>query len=198
MKGLTEKQRKIVDFIEDFMNSARMAPTIYEIAEHFQIKTSTVFAHIRALQKKNYLSRSSKARSISLTRPRKKQKMPVGLQSIPLVNDSTHKELLCDSKLFRHFDNDRSVFAMHVKGSDLISSGILDGDIVILKSQPLTISSGDIVLTEVDGENVLRTCYPVGTDTYELRAGNIDSKAMTAKKENFRVKGVVIGLQRSM
>ena len=69
---------------------------------------------------------------------------------------------------------------------------------MILKSQPLTISSGDIVLTEVDGENVLRTCYPVGTDTYELRAGNIDSKAMTAKKENFRVKGVVIGLQRSM
>ncbi len=198
MKGLTEKQRKIVDFIEDFMNSTRMAPTIYEIAEHFHIKTSTVFAHIRALQKKNYLSRSSKARSISLTKPRKKAKIPIGLQSVPLIDDHVNKELFCDSKLFRHFDNDRSIFAMHVKGTDMMASGILDGDIVILKSQPAVISSGDIVLTEVDGENVLRSCYPVGPDSYELRAGNIDSKAMTAKKENFHVKGVVIGLQRSL
>ncbi len=78
----------------------------------------------------------------------------------------------------------------------MVSAGILDGDIVILKSHPAYIASGDIVLTEVNGENVLRTCYPVGQDSYELRAGNIASKAMTAKKADFHVKGVVIGLQR--
>ena len=70
MKGLTGKQKKIVEFIEDFNRTMGMAPTIYEIAEHFGIKTSTVFAHIRALQKKNILHRSSKARSISLAHPK--------------------------------------------------------------------------------------------------------------------------------
>ena len=67
MKGLTDKQRNILDFIEDFMEVNMMAPTVYEIAEHFGIKTSTVFAHVRSLQKKNFLTRSSKARSMFCT-----------------------------------------------------------------------------------------------------------------------------------
>ena len=83
MKGLTQKQKNIIEFINEFMTTQEMAPTIYEIAEHFHIKTSTVFAHIRALQKKNYLTRSSKARSISLSHPKKRSRFPAGVQSIP-------------------------------------------------------------------------------------------------------------------
>ena len=74
MKGLTEKQKNMIDFIEEFVNANGMAPTIYEIAENFGIKTSTVFAHIRALQKKSILTRSSKARSISLNKLKRKNK----------------------------------------------------------------------------------------------------------------------------
>ena len=81
MKGLTQKQKNIIEFINEFMTTQEMAPTIYEIAEHFHIKTSTVFAHIRALQKKNYLTRSSKARSISLSHPKKRSRFPAGVQS---------------------------------------------------------------------------------------------------------------------
>ena len=65
MKNLTEKQKSIIDFIDDFIDRENMAPTVYEIADHFGIKTSTVFAHLKALQRKNQISRSSKARSIS-------------------------------------------------------------------------------------------------------------------------------------
>ena len=73
MKNLTEKQKSIIDFIDDFIDRENMAPTVYEIADHFGIKTSTVFAHLKALQRKNQISRSSKARSISL--PGKKPAM---------------------------------------------------------------------------------------------------------------------------
>ena len=45
MKTLTEKQKDILNFIEDFMEKDAMAPTVYEIADFFKIKTSTVFAH---------------------------------------------------------------------------------------------------------------------------------------------------------
>ena len=93
MKGLTDKQKGMIEFIEEFMNTTGMAPTIYEIAEHFRIKTSTVFAHIRALQKKGFLSRSSKARSISLVRPRRKQRIPVGVQAIPVLGRPAESRL---------------------------------------------------------------------------------------------------------
>ena len=35
MKGLTQKQKNIIEFINEFMTAQEMAPTIYEIAEHF-------------------------------------------------------------------------------------------------------------------------------------------------------------------
>lgn len=86
MKTLTEKQKNILEFIEEFLDREGMAPTVYEIAAHFDIKTSTVFAHLRALQRKKQLSRSSKARSISLiNRPNSRNKVPQGALLIPLL-----------------------------------------------------------------------------------------------------------------
>ena len=69
MKTLTEKQKNILDFIEDFLEREGMAPTVYEIADNFDIKTSTVFAHLRALQRKKQLSRSSKASWLPVEAP---------------------------------------------------------------------------------------------------------------------------------
>ena len=106
MKGLTDKQRNILEFISDFMEANVMAPTVYEIAEHFNIKTSTVFAHLRSLQKKNYLKRSSKARSISLSKPRRKSRCPNGLRSVPLLEklddlSIIRKKAFCDPRRSR-------------------------------------------------------------------------------------------------
>ena len=85
MKGLTEKQRYMLDFIESFQEKEGMSPTVYEIAEQFKIKTSTVFAHIRALQRKNFLVRSSKARSIALTKPKRKPRHMSFVLPVPLL-----------------------------------------------------------------------------------------------------------------
>ena len=56
MKELTAKQKNILDYIEDFIEQEGMAPTVYEIADFFKIKTSTVFAHLRALQRKSHIT----------------------------------------------------------------------------------------------------------------------------------------------
>ena len=196
MKGLTEKQRNMVEFIEDFMSTVGMAPTIYEIAEHFKIKTSTVFAHVRALQKKGVLTRSSKARSISLNKPRRKNKMPSGVQSIPVVGENA-RDVFCDSKVFRRITSSgKDLFAMHVKGSDLHDFGILDGDIVILKSHPVNISNGDIVLTEMNGHDVFRSCRTLDNGIVKMMGAGKD--APYVRLDEFPVKGLVIGLQRSI
>ena len=83
----------LIDFIEEFVNVNGMAPTIYEIAENFGIKTSTVFAHIRALQKKSILTRSSKARSIKLLspdgKPEKLARRNSNAVAIPVIENFT-------------------------------------------------------------------------------------------------------------
>jgi repressor LexA len=189
MKGLTQKQKNIIEFINEFMTTQEMAPTIYEIAEHFHIKTSTVFAHIRALQKKNYLTRSSKARSISLSHPKKRSRFPAGVQSIPFhcigeasAAEPGDKTLVCDVTRLLDSPAKENLYAVHVHGSDLNDSGIFDGDILIVKSNPETVSGEDIVVAEENGREILK------------QAKDAIINGTLADAPN--VKGVVVGLQR--
>lgn len=76
MKLKTEKQQKLLQYIAEFIQENGMAPSVYEIAEKFGIKTSTVFAHLRACQNKGYLTRSGKARSIRIIDPEMKASAP--------------------------------------------------------------------------------------------------------------------------
>ena len=189
MKGLTQKQKNIIEFINEFMTTQEMAPTIYEIAEHFHIKTSTVFAHIRALQKKNYLTRSSKARSISLSHPKKRSRFPAGVQSIPFhcigeasAAEPGEKTLVCDVTRLLDSPAKENLYAVHVHGSDLNGSGIFDGDILIVKSNPETVSGEDIVVAEENGREILK----------QAKDAIINGTLSDAPN----VKGVVVGLQR--
>lgn len=187
MKGLTQKQKNIIEFINDFMNRQEMAPTIYEIAEHFKIKTSTVFAHIRALQKKSCLTRSSKARSICLTHPRTRTRFPAGVHSIPFHGASDSKQergLVCDAAAFSSLaDSAGDFYAMRVEDAGLTNRGIFSGDILIVKEHPASVGNDDIVVTEVDGRDVLRQAK----ESILNSPAGLDATGF---------KGVVVGLQR--
>ena len=189
MKGLTQKQKNIIEFINEFMTAQEMAPTIYEIAEHFHIKTSTVFAHIRALQKKNYLTRSSKARSISLSHPKKRTRYPAGVQSIPFhrigeaaAAEPGDKMLVCDVAQLLDSPAKEDLYAVHVHGFDLSDNGIFDGDILIVKSNPETVGIEDIVVAEENGREILKQAK--------------DAIVNGTPSDLPQFKGVVVGLQR--
>lgn len=191
MKGLTQKQKNIIEFINEFMSTQEMAPTIYEIAEHFHIKTSTVFAHIRALQKKSYLTRSSKARSISLSHPKKRTRFPAGVQSIPFrsIGEASaaapgDKSLVCDVAQLLESPAKEDLYAVHVYGSDLSGSGIFDGDILIVKSNPESVGSEDIVIAEENGREILKQAK--------------DAIVNGTPSDLPHFKGVVVGLQRKI
>ena len=57
MKRITRKQFEIVSFIRDFINQNGFSPTLYEIADHFSIRVTTVSAHIAALEHKHAIER---------------------------------------------------------------------------------------------------------------------------------------------
>lgn len=202
MKGLTEKQRNILNFIEDFMEVNVMAPTVYEIAEHFNIKTSTVFAHLRSLQKKNYMTRSSKARSISLSRTRNKGRRPNGIFAIPVYEKDGirgGKPLYYDSSVLKNILDFRKLFAIKVPDNSMSPAGILDGDIAILKKcsgqQP---RNGDIVLAEINGKPELRTYQELDADHYTLIAASGTKPTLQQTHEDASIRGILVGVQRSI
>ena len=206
MKGLTEKQRNILDFIEDFMEVNMMAPTVYEIAEHFGIKTSTVFAHVRSLQKKNFLTRSSKARSIALKHPHKKLRRPAGLRSVPLFNSpeeagttkgKNFSEIFYDSSILKNASDLKKLFALRIQGK-MGDFGMMEGDIAILKRTPEKLKNGDIVLMKIDGVPQLRSCHELEPGIMEFISHDQDKSAVRSGSGTVPVEGLVVGLQRSM
>ena len=49
MKELTEKQRRVLDFIKAFHAENAMMPTVREIAIHFKLSIGSIQQHLRGL-----------------------------------------------------------------------------------------------------------------------------------------------------
>ena len=207
MKELTQKQKNILDYIDDFLDREGMAPTVYEIADHFGIKTSTVFAHLKALQRKEQLSRSSKARSIAL---RNRPQRPAGahmsfILSIPLLgrinagmpSDSpavAEGTVMVTGKL-AELGQAHQLFALRVNGESMRDLGILDGDIVIVQAD-CEVKSGDVVAALVNNETTVKSYYLRRGGMVELHPANEEFSVQCYPAADVTVQGKVIALQR--
>src|SRR5438309_11043750 len=65
MCGLTQKQQKIVDFIQKWHRDHGLSPTYQEIADHFGFRSlNSVSEHVRLIRQKGFLNNEpSRARS---------------------------------------------------------------------------------------------------------------------------------------
>ena len=204
MKGLTDRQQEMLDFIDMFARREGMAPTVYEIADHFDIKSATAFAHLRALQRKGYVARSSKARSLTLLRSDSPRHLSLTL-SIPVLGRiSAGVPLLAEAQIESNIQFDPSLlprgagghrlFGLTVFGESMRDLGIMDGDLVIAK-QTSQWSIGDIVVALVDNETTVKSIY-VADGKIELRPANCDFKSQFYPPAKVFIQGVVIGLHR--
>ncbi len=208
MYALTEKQQNILDFIDDFYEKNGIPPTVQEIADHFSLKSSTIFAHLQALQRKKEISRSSKARSISLLNPKRSlANMPSGIWTIPLLGKISAGE---PAESVAMSGNDYPVpagiagctdaqrlFALEVHGESMRDLGIFEGDIVIIQQLDAPPRPGDIVAAVIPGgECTVKSYYPHDQNTIELRPANPDYQVQIHPKDQVQFQGKVIALNR--
>lgn len=208
MRGLTEKQSDILNFIEEFQDRSGMPPTVQEIADHFDVKSSTIFAHLRALQRKNQLARSSKARSISLTRQRSSiARMPMGIWTVPLLGrvcagnpaeclEFREGEIILPVG-FAGMTDHEGMFALKIQGESMRDLGIFEGDVVIVAPLEGPARPGDIVVAVVQGgEATVKSYFPQINGNIELRPANTDYKTQIYPREEVQLQGRVVALQR--
>jgi len=151
--GLTKKQHQILEFIRDFTIDHGYSPSFREIAGHFNLSSiSTVAGHIKALEEKGYLKRSSKeARSIELLPAN--EEMDIGeIVNLPLMG------LIAAGEPIEAVANPEPVaipadlvlkkansYVLQVKGDSMIEDGILSGDYVVIERNPSP-ENGDTVV----------------------------------------------------
>ena len=64
MIGITKRQKEVLNFIRVFIKENRFSPTMQEIADHFNFHVNAAQYHTVALDKKGYIIKGRKARTI--------------------------------------------------------------------------------------------------------------------------------------
>ncbi|HYO68700.1 MAG TPA: transcriptional repressor LexA, partial [Archangium sp.] len=177
MEELTERQREILAFIVKETESRGFPPTIREIGEEMDIRsTNGVNDHLKALERKGYLTRGEQ-QSRSLV-PTKRTRLLLGLGvkkesgliEIPLLGkvaagapllaqENVEDSVRIDSFLLG--GQGREVFALRVKGNSMIDDGIFDGDYLFVRKTPQA-QAGDIVVALIEDEATVKRYYPEG------------------------------------
>ena len=205
MKGLTQKQENILDFLEEFQQRNGMPPTLMELAKEFGINHATASTHLRALERKGYLSRTSKARGLTLRRRASKSNHLSLTMSVPVLGRiSAGLPLLCeenreetleiDPNLLPYGVGTAQVFALEVTGDSMQDLGILDGDLLLAKEQQ-TARPGDIVIALVEDETTVKSFYIDGGKV-ELRPANERYESKFFRADEVSIQGRVIALHR--
>ncbi|MGK0309701.1 MAG: repressor LexA [Lentimonas sp.] len=188
MKELTTRQQEILSFIENYERQNGYWPSIREIQETFDFKsTNAVMGHLRALEKKDCIQRiHGQARTFRITHPNVIDMPTIPEDATEVVNipvmgsiaagypDRVEPageigQLQVDMQTARTFGRYRS-FALQVRGESMIDAEIYDGDNVIV--EPREPRDGDIVAALIDGETTLkRYIQKLGEPPY-LKAEN--------------------------
>ncbi|MEX2588056.1 MAG: transcriptional repressor LexA [Actinomycetota bacterium] len=163
---LTGRQRAVLDFIVDAVETRGFPPAVREICEAVGLSSpSTVHAHLGTLEDKGYLRRDpSKPRAIEVRWRRsnpadnaaappeqRTSELPI-YGSIAAGPTSLAEQNLEGTLPFPNdFISSEAHFVLLVKGESMVDAGILDGDLVVIRAQP-DASNGDIVAAQVTGE----------------------------------------------
>jgi repressor LexA len=167
MKGITDRQQQVLDYIVDYTEENSYPPTVRDISEHFGISLRAIQDHIAALQKKGYLSqREKKARSLKVLVGAKEKEPELYVGRVPMLGTvAAGKPLLCEENLDGYVNltepfvrPGKSYFALRVRGESMINAGILDGDLAVVE-QASTAADGQIIVAVIDNSITLKRYY---------------------------------------
>jgi repressor LexA len=161
---MTEKQKRILEFIEHYYIENGASPTIREIGEHFGFKSPrAVSDHVEALKREGVLAIHPSRKQRNLI-SRRVIDSPLGkAHGIPLLGTiaaGNPIEAIENPEEYLTLDvlglkNNASLFALIVQGSSMINRGIHDGDIVIVKRQNI-VGRNDVAVIRIGNEVTLK------------------------------------------
>ncbi len=211
MKELSQRQQKMLEFIEEFMDEKHYPPTVRDILRGCGISsTSVVDYNLQILQREGYLRREPEvSRGIELlsgTHARREifnvpvlaniaAGSPIPVPSPEALADPDLERVEIPPSLAR---GKGDMFALKVKGTSMIDAFIADGDLVLVEpvAQP---DNGDMVaavLTD-DDEATLKRFYLEG-DTVRLQPANSTMEPLRLPASKVAVRGRVVGVVRTM
>lgn len=205
MKGLTKRQKEILDYIEQFIKKNRYSPSYREIQNSFGFSSlGSVAKHISVLKRKGVLVAEKKAsRSIYpiVENPPENEHVSSEIElpflghisaGSPIETFAQTQTLAVPDFLVPTAD---TTYALRARGSSLHDEMIADGDIILVEARHEAHAEETIVGMINHEETVVRQYFPEGT-FIRLSSLNPLVKPLVIRHEDLLVQGVVVGLLR--
>ncbi len=159
MKPLTKNRQKIYDYLKD-RSQYGVPPSVREICAAMGLKsTSSVHAHLKALEEAGYISRDAGLnRAIHIEGCEQTAQVPIlgrVTAGIPIL---AVEEIQGYLPVAAGQLRGREVFALTVQGESMKDAGILDGDYVVVERTP-TAHNGEIVVALLEDEATVKRLY---------------------------------------
>ena len=212
MKKLSDKQNRIMKFLNRFISENGYPPAIRDIQAGCGISsTSVVDYNLDILEKEGYIRRHAEvSRGITIIN---KTAGTESLVSVPVIgmiaagepipvptpetwNISAVSETLeVPRELTRNREN---VYALRVKGTSMIDALINDGDIVLMQYIS-SVENGDMaaVWLKADKEATLKKVF-VEPQRIRLQPANSEMQPIYADPDNVEIQGKVIAVLRQV
>lgn len=208
--ALSERQRKILEFIKSFSLDNGYPPTIREIGEATDISsTSVVNYNLNALQKEGHIVRDrTVSRGIRLTERLERLRAAADLIQVPLLGriaagipvpvpeDGFAGETIELTRDIAPAGSD--IYALHVHGDSMIDAFINDGDMVVMQYQQ-TANNGEMVAAWLvnEEETTLKRYFHEG-DRIRLQPENSQMEPIYVTPDNLQIQGKVLAVIRQV
>jgi repressor LexA len=205
--ALTKRQKEVLDFIADFVESNGYSPSYEELAHGLKLASlATVHKHIQALESRNYLRRLfNQSRSLEVSskymQERRRSRQSARSTEIPLAGKiaaGAPVEAIegQETLQFADFAGKGDTFALQVSGESMIEDHIMNGDYLLVERTKQA-RDGEIVVALVDGrETTLKRLYHEPGGRIRLQPANAAMRPIVVDGKAVEIQGRVLAVLR--
>ena len=185
MARTSDKQEKILEFLNRYIEENGYPPAVREICAAVGLKsTATVSYHLGELKRQGRIqTESGKSRTISLASP------PTRSNQIPIVGLVTAGLPILAQENWEGtipWEGEPNCFALRVRGDSMVGAGILSGDLVVVRPQSDAVN-GEIVVALLGDEATVKRFHRDDSGVW-LLPENPAYQPLTGEKRRFWAK----------
>jgi repressor LexA len=212
MKKLSDKQKRIISYINRFLTEKGYPPSIRDIQAGCNISsTSVVDYNLNILENRGYIQRHADvSRGIRLLNRETNSEMPMAVPVIGLIAagepipvpapDTWDVAAVSETMAVpRELTGDKKgVYALRVKGTSMVDAFINDGDIVLMQHVN-TVANGEMaaVWLKEEKEATLKKVY-LESERVRLQPANEQMQPLYASPGDIEIQGRVIAVIRQV
>lgn len=203
MKGLTKRQRELIDYIQEFISNNRYSPSYREIGQRFGFSSvGSVYKHVQALKKKGLISSESKASRSMLpieSTPAKESSKEIAIPFIGYIVAEMPVKLFPKPKeLFvpqSFVPIPERTYALSMQGDFLTEEMIADGDVLLVEARQHALPGETVIALINNTDTIVKKFYPEG-DRIRLLSTYTQHNPIILHQEDVLMQGIVVGLIR--